>query len=311
MAFIRTLQAPAYLAASAVGRVGRLARTGMAYAGGAFAWLRYLRSRGLVVLKSILVQAMVPAALGCFAMALDQHGFSHLVRRFSDAFGAGPSFKLFNGALWPLDYLYRLPWTGPALTWFGAGCALLVTVNVVHLQLQTIENPSLRVSMALWGINLALLALDVARCLLLPASWDAIPALDGLPAGHALRFAQVVVTLYLWSFCLVTARSRTDIERVRGWSWISMEVMGKLRLQAVILFLLGNLLLNFLDGALDLLRKGHDTTLIYAAMGMAVFLFFSPAFIALSDAISYAIALLSDGRLIIPTMPSPKRPERW
>lgn len=306
----RALNDPAYR--SVFARTGWRMNTALRQAGRhAIESVGSVARKAPALISGGLVQAIVPASMICFTNALNQRGFGHLARRFSDAFGAGPSFKLFNGALWPLDYLYRLPWTGPALTWFGAGCGLLVAVNVVHLHRQTAENRALKLSMTLWGVSLALLAADVARCLLLPASWDSMPVLEGLPAGDALRFAQMLTALYLWSFTLVTARSRVDVELVRGWSRISIEVMSKLRLQAVVLFLLGNLLLSFLDGASDLLKKGQDTTLIYAAMGVAVFLFFSPAFIALTEAISFAIALLSDGRLIVPRSPAPTRPERW
>jgi hypothetical protein len=306
----RALNDPAYR--SVFARTGWRLNTALRRAGRqAIEGVAYVARKAPALVSGVLVQSMVPASVICFTNALDQRGFGHLARRFSDAFGAGPSFKLFNGALWPLDYLYRLPWTGPALTWFGAGCGLLVAVNLAHLHRQTVENRALKLSMTLWGVSLALLAADVARCLLLPAAWDAFPILEGLPAGDALRFAQMLTALYLWSFTLVTARSRVDVNLVRGWSLISIEVMSKLRLQAIILFLLGDLLLNFLAGARDLLKEGHDTSLIYAAMGLAVFLFFSPAFIALSEAVSYAVAMLSDGRLIIPTMSSPKRPERW
>ena len=59
-------------------------------------------------------------------------------------------------------------------------------------------------------------------------------------------------------------------------------------------------------------RNGLRFSIFLAgAMGVAVFLFFSPAFIALTEAISFAIALLSDGRLIVPRAPAPTRPERW
>ena len=310
MALIKALPDPAYKAAAAIAgwRFNTaLRRMGPRTAGG----VAYVARKAPALLSGVLAHAAVPASIICFAKALDHHGFGHLARRFSDAFGAWPSFKLFNGALWPLDYLYRVAWTGQGLIWFGAGCGLLCAVNLVHLLRQTADRSFLRVSMALWGVNLALLAADVVRCLLLPPSWDTFPVLEGLPAGMALRFVQMVAALYLWSFTLVTARSRTEIERVRGWSWISAEVMGKLRLQAVILFLFGDLLRSFLDGALDLLKQGQHTSLIYAAMGIAVFLFFGPAFVALTEAMSFAIALLSDGRLIVPTAPAPTRPERW
>jgi hypothetical protein len=109
----------------------------------------------------------------------------------------------------------------------------------------------------------------------------------------------------------LTARSRTEIERVRGWSWISIEVMGKLRLQAVILFLFGHLLLRFLDGAQDWAKTENIKGVVYAGMFLVVFMFFTPAFVALSEAVSYAVALLSDGRIITPKAPTPSRPERW
>lgn len=311
MVFV-SLQGPANRVAEFIGSMGWRINAALRWSGGrGVSWLAHTARKVPALLSGVLVQSLVPASLVCFTKALDPHGFSHLARRFSDAFGAGPSFKLFNGALWPLDYLYRVAWDGPHLIWFGAGVVLLGAVNLIHLIRQPLENPAIKKSMTLWGLTLALLAFDVARCLLLPPAWDSFPVLEGLPAGQALRLAQMVTALYLWSFHLVTARSRVNVDRVRGWSWISIEVMGKLRLQAVILFLFGNLLLSFLDGAQGYLKGGEFNALIYAVMGMAVFLFFSPAFLALSTAISYGVALLSDGRLIVPKMPSPSRPERW
>lgn len=319
MAFASTMRDRADQIAAAIGRAGGMIRPRLAYASRAFAWLYKLFVCITDVAEFITKQMIVPGAVFCFGVALqsaDPHGFDRLSLRFSDMFGAGPDVKLFDGALWPLHYLYILA-TGPAaqrnaiLVAGGGGCVLLLAANVLHLNRQTTANVSVKASMVLWWVSLALLAGDVARCLLLPVSWDTTPVLGGYSAGVVLRFAQIVTALYLWSLYLVTARSRFDIERVRGWAWISRDVMGKLRLQAIVLFLLGNLMLSFLDGAQHYLNAGKATWLIYGFRAIVVFLFFSPAFGALTTAASYAIALLSDGRLIIPKAPSPSRPERW
>ena len=288
------------------------------------AWVRYGIAIGLDYIGRIFMLAAVPAALGCFWLALhtvNPDGFRHLALRYTDALGDTGMLHLVNAALWPVHYAYLIALSAAgrhalrpeALIYAGAGAALLVVVNVVHLKRQTFANPAGKAAVMLWYAAMALTCGDFLRCVLLPVAWDSAPFIGEVSNGAALRAAEIVVTVYLWSLYLVTARSRVNIGVTRTWAQVSMKVRRDIIIQGAILMAAGPFAAVLVVWIMGDTAKADIVRVVMAILvaAYAGLWLLMPLFDTLKLLVSYRISMMSDGDLLVPRQAPPGRPVRW
>jgi hypothetical protein len=197
----------------------------------------------------------------------------------------------------------------------GVGAALLVLANLVHLKRQTFDNTAGKAAVILWYAAMILVAFDFLRCFLLPMAWDTASVIGGIPNGAALRAAEIVVTVYLWSLYLVTARSRVNIGVTRIWAYVSMKVRRDTTV-LMALFLAGQPFVTAL--VLRILGDTHKPDPMHMRLILAILpavytgmFVVIPLFDTLKLLVSYRIAMMSDGDLLVPRQAEPTRPVRW
>lgn len=232
----------------------------------------------------------VLAALYCFRQALDivqPHGFDVLAGRTLTIPAISGFLKVVplpNGATWPLQYAWEILHPAAKLVrhqteafeMIGVGVVLLLVVNWLNLARQNVRNENARFAVVAWVLVVLLVAVDYARILMLPPAWDSIVWANGVTLGHALRGAEIGLSVYLWSVSLLLKFSRADAHIIRPWGQISGTVRRQLTLRTGLMVALWPYLHASVRFFAHIFQTTADTQnlIIYAAMALVVWALF-------------------------------------
>jgi hypothetical protein len=206
------------------------------------AWL----ALGWGLLWRLVNQGGVVAALVCFWQALGEvqpHGFAVLAGRtlnLPPVSGFLAIVPVPNAAAWPLQAAWLVikpaarlhSHQAEAIKYIIAGAGLLLVVNWLNWWHQTVRNETAKLAVMAWVAAVVLTAFDLVHVLVLPLAWDNLHVAEGVSAGEALRAAEIILSVYLWSCVFVLKFSRADAHVIRPWGQISGEVRRQLTIRA-------------------------------------------------------------------------------